>query len=211
MRATETARSVAPPAVVADVERFAQLLERYRRGELDEQAFRIVRLNNGIYGQRQGEESMMVRVKAPFGSLSAHQLECLGAVASEFSRGFGHLTTRQCVQFHFVELGRTPALLRVLAEAGLTTREACGDTVCNVTACPLAGACPLEVLDVSPWAEATFVHFLRHAYAQRLPRKFKIGFSLPGTPVGTRAPAPAPGPASGALHGTTAAAPHAGG
>lgn len=165
------------PRAEADIDRFAGLLERYRRGELDEQAFRIVRLNNGIYGQRQGGNSMMVRVKAPFGSLTAEQLDRLGQVASLFSRGVGHLTTRQCVQFHFVELDRTPDLLRTLEEVGLTTREACGDTVRNVTACPLAGVCPLEVLDVSPWAEATFAHFLRHAYAQRLPRKFKIGIS----------------------------------
>jgi sulfite reductase (ferredoxin) len=98
-------------------------------------------------------------------------------VADRYSRGWGHLTTRQNVQFHFVQLERVPDLLRELAGVGLTTREACGDTVRNVMGCHLAGACPYEVLDISPWAEATFRHFLHHPYAQRLPRKFKINFS----------------------------------
>ena len=98
-------------------------------------------------------------------------------IADRYSRGWGHLTTRQNIQFHFVELERVPQLLRDLAKVGLTTREACGDTVRNITGCHLAGACPFEVLDISPWAEAAFRHFLHHPYAQRLPRKFKINFS----------------------------------
>ncbi|MEO5680532.1 MAG: nitrite/sulfite reductase, partial [Acidimicrobiales bacterium] len=97
---------------------------------------------------------------------------------------WGHLTTRQNVQFHFVQLEQAPAALRHLADAGMTSREACGDTVRNVTGCHLAGACPHEVLDISPWAEAAFQHFLRSPYGQRLPRKFKINFSGCATDCG---------------------------
>ncbi|HET7722367.1 MAG TPA: nitrite/sulfite reductase, partial [Acidimicrobiales bacterium] len=166
-----------PPEALADIEKFERLLARYLAGGMDEDAFRIFRLNNGIYGQRQGGHNQMVRVKAPYGAIHPHQLEQLAYIAETYSRGWGHLTTRQNIQFHFVQLEQVPQLLRDLASAGLTTREACGDTVRNVTGCHLAGACPFEVLDISPWAEATFRHFLRHPYAQRLPRKFKINFS----------------------------------
>ena len=165
------------PALLADIEKFETLLSRYLAGEMDEDAFRVFRLGNGIYGQRQGGRNQMVRVKVPYGSLRPEQLEVLADVAEEFSRGWGHITTRQNFQFHNVQLERVPALLRRFASVGLTTREACGDTVRNVTGCHLAGACPFEVLDISPWAEAAFRHFLRHPYAQRLPRKFKINFS----------------------------------
>ena len=113
----------------------------------------------------------MVRVKAPYGSITPEQLEVLADIAERYSRGWGHLTTRQNIQFHFVELERVPSLLRDLAQVGLTTREACGDTVRNITGCHLAGACPYEVLDISPWAEAAFRHFLHHPYAQRLPEQ----------------------------------------
>lgn len=160
-----------------DVEKFDRLLADYLAGRLDEDEFRLFRLNNGIYGQRQGGHNQMVRVKVPYGGITADQLERLGDIADRYSRGWGHLTTRQNVQFHFVQLERVPDLLRELASVGMTTREACGDTVRNVTGCHLAGACPFEVLDISPWAEATFRYFLHHPYAQRLPRKFKINFS----------------------------------
>ncbi len=165
------------PAALADIEKFERVLAQYLAGEVEEDTFRIFRLNNGIYGQRQGGHNQMVRVKVPYGSLTPAQLEVLADVAERYSRGWGHITTRQNIQFHYVALERVPELLRDLAAAGLTTREACGDTVRNVTGCHLAGACPFEVLDISPWAEATFAFFLRHPYAQRLPRKFKINFS----------------------------------
>jgi sulfite reductase beta subunit-like hemoprotein len=164
-------------ATRTDIDKFERLLTRYLAGDVDEDAFRVFRLNNGIYGQRQGGRDQMVRVKVPHGSLTPEQLEMFGHIADHYSRGWGHITTRQNIQFHFVRLERVPDLLRDLASAGLTTREACGDTVRNVTGCHLAGACPFEVLDISPWAEATFRHFLHHPYAQRLPRKFKINFS----------------------------------
>src|SRR3954467_15785759 len=172
------------PEQLADIEKFERLLGQYLAGEVDEDRFRIFRLNNGIYGQRQGGHNQMVRVKLPYGSVQPEQLEMLAHVVDEYSRGWGHITTRQNIQFHYVQLERIPEVMRDLASVGLTTREACGDTVRNVVGCHLAGACPFEVLDISPWAEATFRHFLRNAYAQRLPRKFKINFSGCATDCG---------------------------
>ncbi|MGH9188042.1 MAG: nitrite/sulfite reductase [Acidimicrobiales bacterium] len=172
------------PAQLADIAKFEALLANYLAGEMEEDAFRIFRLNNGIYGQRQGGHNQMIRVKIPYGKLDPDQLEMLGYIADEYSRGWGHITTRQNVQLHFVELERVPDLLRDLSAVGLTTREACGDTVRNVEGCHLAGACPYEVLDISPWAEAAFQHFLRNPYSQRLPRKFKINFSGCATDCG---------------------------
>src|SRR4051812_2930410 len=165
------------PAQLADIAKFESQLTRYLQGELDDEVFRVFRLNNGIYGQRQGGHNQMVRVKIPYGRLTPEQLDMMGHLADTYSRGWGHITTRQNIQFHFVELETVPAVLRELASVGMTTREACGDTVRNVQACHLAGACPFEHLDVTPWAEAAFQHFLRHPLAQRLPRKFKINFS----------------------------------
>ena len=168
----------------ADIAKFEEQLQGYLAGDIPEDVFRVFRLNNGIYGQRQGGHNQMVRVKAPYGSVTPEQLDMFGYIADEYSRGWGHLTTRQNVQFHFVQLERVPQLLRDLASVGLTSREACGDTVRNVMGCHLAGACPFEVLDISPWAEATFQHFLRNPLAQRLPRKFKINFSGCSTDCG---------------------------
>jgi sulfite reductase beta subunit-like hemoprotein len=176
--------SVVDPDQLADIEKFERQLGRYLGGELEEDVFRVFRLNNGIYGQRQGGTSQMVRVKIPYGRLTPEQLEMFGYIAETYSRGWGHITTRQNMQFHFVELERIPALMRDLTSAGLTTREACGDTVRNIQGCHLAGACPYEVLDISPWAEATHRYFLRHPYSQRLPRKFKINFSGCATDCG---------------------------
>ncbi len=171
-------------AIAADIDKFERMLAAYQAGELEEERFRVFRLGNGIYGQRQGGTNQMVRIKIPYGSLTADQLDALGSIATEYSRGWGHITTRQNIQFHYVALDRVTDLMWDLAAAGLSTREACGDTVRNVTGCHLAGACPFEVLDITPWAEATFRHFLRHPYAQRLPRKFKINFSGCATDCG---------------------------
>jgi sulfite reductase (ferredoxin) len=168
----------------ADIAKFEEQLQQYLVGDVAEDVFRVFRLNNGIYGQRQGGHNQMVRVKAPYGSVTPEQLDMFAYIADEYSRGWGHLTTRQNVQFHFVQLERVPELLRDLASVGLTSREACGDTVRNVMGCHLAGACPFEVLDISPWAEAAFQHFLRNPLAQRLPRKFKINFSGCATDCG---------------------------
>lgn len=175
---------LADPEMLADIEKFETQLARYLDGDLAEDAFRVFRLNNGIYGQRQGGTNQMVRIKAPGGRLTPAQLDMFAHVAETYSRGWGHITTRQNLQFHFVELTEIPALLRELATVGLTSREACGDTVRNIQACHLAGACPHEVLDVTPWAEAAFRHFLRNPIGQRLPRKFKINFSGCATDCG---------------------------
>ena len=165
------------PEMAADIAKFEEMLADYQAGRIAEDVFRVFRLNNGIYGQRQGGTSQMVRVKVPYGAMTADQLDLLADVVDDHSRGWGHITTRQNIQFHFVELAEIPTVMRRMAEVGLTTREACGDTVRNVQGCHLAGACPLEVLDVTPWAEAAYRHFVRTPLAQRLPRKFKINFS----------------------------------
>ena len=172
------------PAMVADIRKFETQLARYLDGALDEDVFKVFRLANGVYGQRQGGHNQMIRIKAPYGAIEPFQLERLADISERYSRGWGHLTTRQNVQFHFVELERVPDLLWELAAVGLTTREACSDTVRNVMGCHLAGACPHEALDIQPWAEATFRHFLRNPISQRLPRKFKINFSGCSTDCG---------------------------
>ena len=168
----------------ADIERFEIAIAQYLAGEISEDVFRVMRLNNGIYGQRQGGTNQMARIKLPAGSITPEQLELMATLATQYSRGWGHITTRQNIQFHFVELTRIPDLLRELAKVELTTRESCGDTVRNVMACHLAGACPHEQLDVTPWAEATFRHFVRNPLGQRLPRKFKVNFSGCSTDCG---------------------------
>jgi sulfite reductase (ferredoxin) len=179
--------SAAPPidaAQLADIEKFEVQLQSYLAGELDEDVFRVFRLNNGIYGQRQGGHNQMVRVKVPYGAVTPEQLDRMALIADTYSRGWGHITTRQNIQFHFVQLERIPEVMREMAAVGLTSREACGDTVRNVQGCHLAGACPYEVLDITPWAEAAYQHFLRSPIAQRLPRKFKINFSGCATDCG---------------------------
>jgi sulfite reductase beta subunit-like hemoprotein len=173
----ETPTRQIDPEMAADIAKFEELLADYQAGRIEEDVFRVFRLNNGIYGQRQGGTNQMVRVKVPYGAMTADQLDLLADVIDDHSRGWGHITTRQNIQFHFVELAEIPKVMRRMAEVGLTTREACGDTVRNVQGCHLAGACPLEVLDVTPWAEAAYRHFVRNPLGQRLPRKFKINFS----------------------------------
>lgn len=172
------------PEIRAELDRFEQTVTDYLAGRIDDDVFRVFRLNFGIYGQRQGGNRQLLRVKVPYGRITAEQLEVLAYLSEAHSRGWGHLTTRQNVQFHYVALEQTPEMLRLLASVGLTSREACGDTVRNVAGCHLAGACPFEVLDISPWAEATARYLLRHPYAQRLPRKFKINFSGCATDCG---------------------------
>ena len=165
------------PEMAADIDKFEEQLAGYFAGRVPEDVFRVFRLNNGIYGQRQGGTNQMVRVKVPYGAMTADQLDALADLVVDHSRGWGHITTRQNIQFHFVELAEIPRVMRRLASVGLTTREACGDTVRNVQGCHLAGACPFEVLDISAWSEAAYRHFVRNPISQRLPRKFKINFS----------------------------------
>ena len=119
-------------------------IAQYLAGEISEDVFRVMRLNNGVYGQRQGGTNQMVRIKLPAGTITPEQFDLMGHLAETYSRGWGHITTRQNVQVHYVELTKVPEVMRQLAKVGLTSREACGDTVRNVMACHLAGACPHE-------------------------------------------------------------------
>jgi sulfite reductase beta subunit-like hemoprotein len=159
-----------------DIELFREKAEAYLAGQITEDEFRAFRLRRGIYGQRQ-PGVQMVRTKIPSGMLTAEQMEQLARVADEFGGGRAHLTTRQNVQFHFVPLRRVPALLHMLADARLTTREACYNTVRNVTCCPLAGLAEDEAFDVRPYARQVAFAFLHKELTDNLPRKFKISFS----------------------------------
>jgi sulfite reductase (NADPH) hemoprotein beta-component len=158
-----------------DLDAFLEALERFERGEIGAEEWKQLRLLNGTYGQRQPGLHMQ-RVKLPQGIASAPQLEALAEVAERFSRGFGHVTTRQNVQLHFMTARGAEAALRRLADAGITAREACGNSVRNVTACPIAGVSADEVFDTTPYSEAFTRHFLRHPLAGSLPRKFKVAF-----------------------------------
>lgn len=164
------------PEVAAEIDGIEQEIVRFQRGEISAERFRAFRLVHGLYGQRQPNVHM-VRVKVPAGALTGRQLESLASASEEFSTGVAHLTTRQDVQLHFVRLEQTPDLLRHLAAAGLTTREACGNSVRNVTACPLTGSLGEEAFDVRPFAEATFAYLVRSPFCQQMARKFKIAFS----------------------------------
>src|SRR6476469_2274104 len=112
------------PAQAEDIAKFDTMLERYLSGDLDEDVFRVFRLNNGIYGQRQGGHNQMVRVKVPYGAVTPEQLDAMAQLSDQYSRGWGHITTRQNFQFHFVQLETVPEVMRLLASVGLTTREA---------------------------------------------------------------------------------------
>ncbi|MCZ7624836.1 MAG: nitrite/sulfite reductase [Candidatus Methylomirabilis sp.] len=133
-------------------------------------------MQNGIYGQRQ-EGEQMFRIKIPWGGLSAAQLELLAELAAKAPNGVAHVTTRQNIQLHFIKLDQVAALMRGLATVGLTTREACGNTVRNVVVGHCAGVCPRELFDVTPYAETVARFLLRNPMNQNLPRKFKIAFS----------------------------------
>jgi sulfite reductase (NADPH) hemoprotein beta-component len=159
-----------------DIDEFVATLEQFERGEITPDQWRQFRLVRGTYGQRQAEDAQMLRVKIPQGVLSAEQLEALASVAERYSRGFGHITTRQNMQFHFVKLHDVEPAMHLLADVGLTTREACGNSVRNITACPYAGVAADERFDVTPYAEAMTRHLLRHPLSSTLPRKFKIAF-----------------------------------
>jgi sulfite reductase (NADPH) hemoprotein beta-component len=160
----------------AEIDEFAQTLARFEAGEIGPDQWRAFRLVRGTYGQRQAEDAQMLRVKIPQGILSQAQLHAMADVAVQYSRGFGHITTRQNVQFHFIRLHDVELAMRRLAVAGLTTREACGNSVRNITACPYAGVAADEAFDVTPYSEALTRYFLRHPLAAVLPRKFKIAF-----------------------------------
>ena len=162
--------------IEAEISRFEERVQQLLRGEITAEQFRPFRLKHGTYGQRQ-PGFQMLRVKIAAGVLKADQLRVLAGLADEYSTGRGHLTTRENIQFHFVKLEKVTSAMRLLADAGLTTREACGNTVRNVTACPVAGVCPGEAFDVMPYALGVSRYLLRHPDFHDLPRKFKIAFS----------------------------------
>ena len=173
---TEVEERHSREAIEAEIARFEERVYQLRRGEITEQQFRPFRLKHGTYGQRQ-PGFQMLRVKVAAGVLKPSQLRVLARIADEYSTGRGHLTTRENVQFHFVKLENVPVAMRLLADCGLTTREACGNTVRNITACPVAGICPGEAFDVTPYALGVSRYLLRHPDFHDLPRKFKIAFS----------------------------------
>ncbi len=194
-----------PAELAAEIDVFETQIELRKQGKLDEKVFAETRLRRGVYGQRydngqrhdgektqrlafpsgdlvKGPETMwdapgMQRIKIPYGQLTPEQLESLADLAEEYADGICHITTRQDIQLHFVHIDDTPDLMRRLAAAGITTREACGNTVRNVCACPIAGVCHSETFDVTPHADALTQYLLGHDDTQGFGRKFKIAFS----------------------------------
>ena len=194
-----------PKELASEIEIFESQILLRSQGKIDEKVFAETRLRRGVYGQRydngqrndgtgtqklefpedkltKGPETVwdapgMVRIKIPFGGLNPAQMDVLADLAEEYSDEICHITTRQDVQLHFVHINDTPDLMRRLGAVGITTREACGNTVRNVTACPLSGVCKDETFDVTPYAQATMQFLLGHPDAQDFGRKFKVAFS----------------------------------
>lgn len=202
-----------PQDLAAEIDDFERDMLLRKQGKLDERVFAEIRLRRGCYGQRydngrrfdglqtrrlhypsgeltKGPQTLwdapgMQRIKIPYGGLTARQLEVVAELAEEYSVGVAHITTRQDFQLHFVHIEDTPTIMRRLAVVGITTREACGNTVRNVTACPMAGVCAGERFDVTPHADALFRFLLGHPDTQAFGRKFKIAFSgCPDRPCG---------------------------
>ncbi|GAA4277115.1 HEPN domain-containing protein [Aquimarina mytili] len=164
------------PIVEKDIIELANKIEQFHKGKIDEEKFRSLRLARGVYGQRQ-EGVQMIRIKLPYGKVLSNQLRRICEVSDEYSRGRLHITTRQDIQIHYVDLNRTPQLWAELERDDVTLREACGNTVRNVTASETAGIDPKEPFDVSPYADALFRFFLRNPICQEMGRKFKVSFS----------------------------------
>ncbi|WP_158994964.1 HEPN domain-containing protein [Mucilaginibacter sp. L196] len=164
------------PIVEQDIIDLEKKIRAFRDGKIHDEKFRSLRLARGVYGQRQ-PGVQMVRIKLPFGKVTFQQLLKIADVSDEYASRNLHLTTRQDIQIHYVSLDRTPQLWAELERDDITLREACGNTVRNVTASPTAGIDPLEPFDVSPYAYATFEYFLRNPICQDMGRKFKISFS----------------------------------
>jgi len=162
--------------VEKDIIDLAKKIQAFREGKIHEEKFRSLRLARGVYGQRQ-QGVQMIRIKLPFGKVSTKQLVRIADISDEYSNGNLHLTTRQDVQIHHVSLDSTPELWAKLEQDDITLREACGNTVRNITASPESGIDPNEPFDVSPYAYALFQYFLRKPFGQELGRKIKIAFS----------------------------------
>src|SRR5579872_5179162 len=171
----ETFENQHETTVRQEIETFRERAEQFLAGEITENEFRPFRLKHGIYGQRQAGVQM-VRCKIPSGLLTARQTEQMARIADEFAGGKCHLTTRQNIQYHFVPLNRVADLMHLMADAGLTNREACYNTVRNVTTCTKAGIAHDEVFDVRPYAQRVAYALLRKDLTSNLPRKFKIAF-----------------------------------
>jgi len=162
--------------VEKDILELERKIHLFREGKMDEEKFRSLRLARGVYGQRQ-QGVQMVRIKLPYGKMTLDQWRRISDVSDEYSTGNLHLTTRQDIQIHFVSLDRTPELWSELEKNEITIREACGNTVRNITASDIAGIDPDEPFDVTPYAHAMFEYFLRKPVCQEMGRKFKIAFS----------------------------------
>jgi len=171
------------PVVEKDIIELDKKIREFKGGEVDEEKFRSLRLARGVYGQRQ-QGVQMIRIKLPYGKVSSNQLLRISDVSDEYSRGRLHITTRQDIQIHYVDLERTPELWAQLERDEVTIREACGNTVRNVTASETAGIDVDEPFDVSPYAQAVFEYFLRNPIGQEMGRKFKVSFSASDADTG---------------------------
>jgi sulfite reductase (ferredoxin) len=164
------------PLVEKDIIDLELKIKMFREGKIHEEKFRSLRLARGVYGQRQ-QGVQMIRIKLPYGKMTLNQWKKIANVSDEYSTGNLHFTTRQDVQIHFVSLDRTPELWSKLEEDNITLREACGNTVRNITGSPTAGIDPNEPFDITPYVHATFEYFLRNPVCQEMGRKFKMSFS----------------------------------
>lgn len=167
---------IANPVVAKDIIDLEKKIRLFREGKIDDEKFRSLRLVRGIYGQRQAGVQM-IRIKLPYGRVTTKQLRRIADISDEYASRNLHATTRQDIQIHFVSLDRTPELWAKLEQEEITLREACGNTVRNITASATAGIDPDELFDVSPYADAMFRYFLRNPICQEMGRKFKIAFS----------------------------------
>ena len=161
----------------SEIDEFEAGVKRFQSGDWDPTDFMAFRLRQGVYGQRQPDVHMF-RIKIPFGGMTADQLDMMGEVVATYAPlNRGHVTTRENIQLHHIPLPDTATIMRMLASVGLTTREACGNTVRNVTGCAIAGVCADEPFDVTPYAAAYSRYFVRHPFTQSMPRKIKSAFS----------------------------------
>jgi sulfite reductase (ferredoxin) len=162
---------------IEEADDFANTVKLFRQGKYDEDSFRRYRLQHGAYGTRMTSDYAMVRIKLPAGEIYPDQIEKISQLSEQYSIGSAHFSTRENIQLHWVILEDVSEIFRGLAEVGLTSREACGNSVRNVMCSPLSGVCPDEEFDATPYALATARFFLRNPMAQNLPRKFKFNFT----------------------------------
>src|ERR1051326_3371363 len=160
-----------------ETELFAKRVKLFRQGKLSADDFRRYRLQHGAYGSRLHMDYSMIRIKVPGGEITPEQVEKIASLSEAFSIGSAHVSTRQNIQLHWVQLEDVSEVMRGLVEVGLTTREACGNSVRNVMCSHFAGVCPDEAFDSTPYSKAIARFFLRNPMCQNLPRKFKINFS----------------------------------